>query len=72
MIPNLKSVVINMTFSIVITMARRLVRLSPKETKNQEKREEFFSFLFSLENLNNAIKKYISRKKFLVNGNVKV
>lgn len=72
MIPNLKSVVINMTFSIVITMARRLVRLSPKETKNQEKREEFFSFLFSLENLNNAMEKYISRKKFLVNGNVKV
>lgn len=72
MIPNLKSVVINMTFSIVITMARRLVRLSPKETKNQEKREEFFSFPFSLENLNNAIEKYISRKKFLVNGNVKV
>lgn len=72
MIPNLKSIVINMTFSIVITMARRLVRLSPKETKNQEKREEFFSFLFSLENLNNAMEKYISRKKFLVNGNVKV
>lgn len=72
MIPNLKSVVINMTFSIVITMARRLVRLSPKETKNQEKREEFFSFPFSLENLNNAMEKYISRKKFLVNGNVKV
>lgn len=72
MIPNLKSVVINMTFSIVITMARRLVRLSPKETKNQEKREEFFSFLFSLENLNNAMEKYISWKKFLVNGNVKV
>lgn len=46
MIPNLKSVVINMTFSIVITMARRLVRLSPKETKNQEKREEFFFFSF--------------------------
>lgn len=72
MIPNLKSVVINMTFSIVITMARRLVRLSPKETKNQEKREEFFSFPFSLENLNNAMEKYISWKKFLVNGNVKV
>lgn len=72
MIPNLKSVVINMTFSIVITMARRLVRLSPKETKNQEKREEFFSFPFSLENLNNVMEKYISRKKFLVNGNVKV
>lgn len=72
MIPNLKSVVINMIFSIVITMARRLVRLSPKETKNQEKREEFFSFPFSLENLNNAMEKYISRKKFLVNGNVKV
>lgn len=72
MIPNLKSVVINMTFSIVITMARRLVRLSPKETKNQKKREEFFSFPFSLENLNNAMEKYISRKKFLVNGNVKV